>query len=342
MKWTATAMAMLLLVVGGVMEGSFGLPMNLNRRWQWENNWLGFSLLAFVLLPLLLTLSGSSFLLATLHFTPPAALLLVALFGFGWGLGAVLFGLGIDLAGLALGMSIMTALTDALGTVVPMAVLSPAMLHSRAGSFIMAGTAITIVGVIVCAWAGYLREKHQPVDGAPPKTSLAMALLICVLAGALSAMFNFGYAFSGPMVAAARHAGASANGALNDVWLVVLSCGFLPNLIYCGHLLRRNGTWKLYREAGHLRSWAAVAVMGILWFGGVLLYGMGSGRLGALGPSLGWAVWNAIMIAASVGCGLVAGEWKGASRSSLQALWGGTALLMLSVAVLGLGGAGAM
>lgn len=342
MNWTTSAMAMLLLVAGGVMEGSFGLPMNLNRRWKWENNWLGFSLLAFLLLPLATTLAGRSFLLATLHGTPPYSLLMIGLFGFGWGLGAVLFGMGIDLAGLALGMTVMTALTDALGTLVPMAVLSPAMLHRRAGFFIMAGTVVTIVGVVACAWAGYLREQRDSTEVASRKASLGKALFICVVAGTLSAMFNFGYAFSAPMIAAARHAGASANGALNDVWLIELGCGFLPNLLYCGFLLRRNGTWNLYRGTGRLRSWAAVAAMGILWFGGVVLYGMASDRMGALGPSLGWAVWNAIMIAASVGCGLVSGEWTGASRRSLQVLWGGTALLILSVAVLGLGGAGAV
>src|SRR5258708_11113452 len=42
----------LLLVVAGVLNASFALPMKFNRRWAWENTWAVWSALALLLMPL--------------------------------------------------------------------------------------------------------------------------------------------------------------------------------------------------------------------------------------------------------------------------------------------------
>jgi L-rhamnose-H+ transport protein len=83
-----------------------------------------------------------------------------------------------------------------------------------------------------------------------PKKPIAKALTICVLSGILSAMFNFGYAFSGPITQAAGQAGATPDVTLNVVWTVLLGCGLIPNAAYCIFLLQRNESWRLYRGPG--------------------------------------------------------------------------------------------
>ena len=45
---------MLLAVLAGAINGLFALPMKINRRWAWENNWLLFSLLSLVIFPWLI------------------------------------------------------------------------------------------------------------------------------------------------------------------------------------------------------------------------------------------------------------------------------------------------
>ena len=128
-----------------------------------------------------------------------------------WGMGAVFFGLGIEYAGMALGMSIITGLIDALGTLIPMAILSPRVLGESRGKRIILATGVTIVGVAVCGYAGHLRD-WAVLDAAVttrPKKPLAKALAICFVSGILSAMFNFGYALSGPITQAALQAGAT-------------------------------------------------------------------------------------------------------------------------------------
>jgi len=301
--------------------------------------------LAFLVLPLAITLTTPSHTLAALHLAPMRAIVRVGLFGFGWGVGSVFFGLGIRYAGMALGMSIMTGLINALGALVPMAVLTPGVLSEFRGLLVILATLVTFVGVAVCGYAGHLRDSSRAGAAADPrgdKMPLAGALAICVGAGVLSAMFNFGYAFSGSISEAARRAGAPPAAALNTVWLLILVCGLVPNAGFCLHKLRRDRTWELYRQPACARYWLMTGVMAVMWLGGTLLYGVAASRMGEMGPSLGWAAWNAVMILASVACGLLVGEWRAATRRSLQALAVGILVLLISVGLLGWAGAGAM
>ncbi|HKD02052.1 MAG TPA: L-rhamnose/proton symporter RhaT, partial [Terriglobales bacterium] len=44
-------MGLLLLLVAGVTNASFTLPMKYTRRWAWENTWLVWTIFALVALP---------------------------------------------------------------------------------------------------------------------------------------------------------------------------------------------------------------------------------------------------------------------------------------------------
>jgi L-rhamnose-H+ transport protein len=72
----------------------------------------------------------------------------------------------------------------------------------------------------------------------------------------------------------------------------------------------------------------------------VIVYGWGASKLGRLGPSLGWSLWNAILIITTLVCGFLTHEWAGANRRSLRMLLAGVALLIVATILLGLGGAG--
>lgn len=347
MSTTSTALvAFTLVLVAGTLQGAFALPMSYIKRWRWENTWLAYSLVAFVILPVGTAFATSAHLTQTIHRAPWPSLLEVGLFGFGWGAGSVFFGLGIDLAGMALGMTVMSGLIDAFGTIVPLAILSPQVLVQRRGHLIIFATAVTILGVAICGYAAHLRglDLARDSSGASRTKSVPLlrALVVCTLSGILSAMFNFGYAFSDRVVETARQVGASADASLNVVWVLLLLCGAIPNIFYCIYLLQRNQTWGLYMQGYGSRPWVLAMTMGFLWLGGVLLYGMAGDRMGNLGPSLGWAIWNAIIVLTSTICGLAVGEWGGARRRSVAVLWMGVAILILSIGILGAAGAGAI
>lgn len=120
------AMGLLAVIAGAMMQGSFALPQKFVRNWPWEKSWLFYSISGMVLFPWLLVALVVPNPAQAYANAGPGVLALTAIFGAGWGIGSVLFGLGIAALGVALGFAIIISLTAALGALVPMAVLEPA------------------------------------------------------------------------------------------------------------------------------------------------------------------------------------------------------------------------
>ena len=76
--------------------------MTMVRRWSWEHTWATFSLLGMLVFNWIITLLLIPNIFAVYGASPTSDLTVLALFGLGWGIGAVLFGLGMDKLGMAL------------------------------------------------------------------------------------------------------------------------------------------------------------------------------------------------------------------------------------------------
>lgn len=92
-----------LILVAAFFQGSFMLPMSHTREWAWEHTWAVFSLLGMILLNWLMFIVLFPKPFAIYASVPTRDLVTLFLFGAGWGFGAVLFGLGMDRLGLAIG-----------------------------------------------------------------------------------------------------------------------------------------------------------------------------------------------------------------------------------------------
>src|ERR1017187_2940738 len=133
----AAGLGLALVLFGGLLNGSFALPMKRMPGWKWENTWLVYSLVGMVAGPgvfALITVPqlGQVFREASWH-----TLILVAAFGLGSGTGSMLFGLGIARMGLALGFAIILGTTAALGSILPLAILHPDALLHRQGHILI-------------------------------------------------------------------------------------------------------------------------------------------------------------------------------------------------------------
>jgi L-rhamnose-H+ transport protein len=153
-------------------------------------------------------------------------------------------------------------------------------------------------------------------------------------------MLNFAYAFGTPIVDAAGQFGVSREDGLNALWLVALPAGGLLNVGYCLFRLWRQKTWTLLWQTRSPVDWLHALVMAGLWTGSVVVYGWGANHLGRLGPSLGWSLWNAVLIITTLICGLLTREWQSATGRPLHLLMWGILLLIIAAVVLGMGGAG--
>jgi L-rhamnose-H+ transport protein len=263
------------------------------------------------------------------------------LWGLGWGLGGLLFGLGVNCVGLALGFAVVIGLTAALGTLIPLLLVAHVDLASKQGTLIIAGVVVALFGIAVCSWAGKLRERasaeNPKASDAPPRRSFGLGLLLCVLSGILCPCGNFGFAFGSEMTAVAGQLGTAAQHASFPLWALLALPPFLCSGVFCLYLLVRNRTSARFLLPGTGRNYLLAASMGAMWLGGMLLYGMGANQLGSIGSSIGWAIVMSLMVMVANLWGLLTGEWRGVGRKPLKIMGAGLALLVAAMFMVGSG-----
>ncbi len=262
-----------LALVAGLMSGNCMLPMKFTRSWKWENTWLVFSLVSLVILPWALALGLVSQLFDVYRGLSLVQFAVPFLFGAGWGIAQVLFGISVQRLGLGLAYAIIVGLGAALGTLVPLFTQHRSQVGSVALLEVLAGVVIMAVGIGLSTWGGQIREKHQrPALQSGLASGYTAAVLLAILCGVLAPMLNYSFAFGQDIAQQAAHVGNSALHSGYAVWPIGLGGGLLPNIAYSLHLLRKKKSWKLFRIGAPDVFWSIL--MGVLWMGAFALYGM--------------------------------------------------------------------
>ncbi len=328
-------------IISGIFSGSFALPMKFTKKWQWENTWVVHSAWSLLIIPWAIALITIPSLFSVYKAVPAGTMLLVFLFGFGWGIGGVLFGMGLDIVGLALGTAIMMGLINALGSLLPLVFFHPEDLLKPVGLLIIAGVLVMLVAIVICAIAGFQKEKALSASKTEEKSSemkkpFAVGLTICVVSGVLSPMLNFAFVFGDKIREEAVALGASLTNAPNAIWSIALLGGLIVNIGYCTYRLSRNKTWGLFKAGGTKSYWIFTFLMAFMWMASIMFYGMAAANLGKLGPSLGWPIFMGVAILAGNAWGIITGEWKGTGSKPIIINTAGIVLLLVGLGLIGL------
>ena len=338
------ASAVFLALLAGILNGSFATPTKYVKAWKWENIWSVWGVMGMLVFPWLAVWLTIPDAWGVFQAAGLRVLLLMVLFGVGFGLAQIFFGLGIAAIGIALNFAIAIGLATALGSLVPLLVLQRQKIFTPQGHMILLGVALVLAGIVGCAAAGGMKEKQlaaaavRPKESSAIKMSFKVGVLICILAGIGSPFNNFGLAFGKPLINAAIAHGAGPGSQANVIWAPLNTAALIPYLLYCAYLWKKNGTARLFRAPGTGLNWIFGAVMGLFWFGSTVIYGGVSARLSEMGPILGWPLFMSSIIITSNVWGFVTGEWKAAGRKALTTMLGGILFLILGFITLALSG----
>jgi L-rhamnose-H+ transport protein len=326
-------------IAAGAFLGSFALPMKKTGRWQWENTWIMYSFWALIVLPVILAFMTIPGFPGVYGSVSAGTILAVFLFGAGWGVANVGFGTGLKLLGLALGTAIVLGLNNAIGAILPLILNNPEDLFKPVGLAITAGVAVMLVGIAVCSVAGAKKERAlrsgEGESTTKEKGVFVKGLIVCLVAGVFGAMFNFALIAGKPIEEQAVAAGATPLNAANPTWCVSLLGGFVVTLLYCLYLYKKNNSLRLFTQRESKINWLHTFLMGMMWFGGVAIYGMAVSKLGRLGPSIGWPVIQSMAVASGNVWGIVTGEWKGTGKAPLRTMTVGLLLLFAGIVIIG-------
>jgi L-rhamnose-H+ transport protein len=335
------ALGILWGILAGLVNGIFLLPMRYTQKWAWENVWLFFTILSTGILPIVAAVVAVPHFIVVFRESPFSYFVPGIIAGGIWGIAQVMYGLGLGIVGIAIGSAVVACTSTIAGTLGPILAYAPSKLFSSASLVLLVAITLIVAGIYLYSKAGARKEKEtagkdlrkQVVSG-----SLRAGLTICLSTGALGTAFIYGGKSSAGLVEAAKTAGASSSYAFYIAYMVTFNAGMIPGLVYSVYKLTKNKTTQNFLS-GEVFLWNffLALLMALLWYGGILMYGMSSEKMGRLGPSIAFALFASGTVLFANLFGWLAGEWKGASRETIGGFVKGMALIVLAILIIAFG-----
>lgn len=335
---SAPLLGTLFHTVGAASAALCYAPQRYLHRWSWQTYWLVQAAACWFALPWLfawLTIPDYGQVLAE---APAAAMLRSYLFGVLYGVGGIAFGVAIRYIGFSLTYAIAIGVSCVLGTLLPPALAGrlAETLSTPGGKIVVAGVLFGAGAMLITGLAGLRKEREVTASGAPTTFNAKIGLPICLLAGALSAVFSFALQAGQPIAdVAARHGAGNLEG--NAIYPFSHGGAFTTTLIYTIWLATRGQTWGEFGRTpdrtGLAKNYALAALTGLLWYFQFFFYGLGHVRMGQFKFS-SWAIHMIILIFLSCGFGVAIGEWKGCRPATRWMITGAIAMLLGAVGLI--------
>ncbi len=339
---------------GGLSAASCYLPFRGIKRWPWEIYWLVQGVFSWIIAPAVFATALVPGAWGLLHGADVRVLGYAWFWGAMWGIGGLLFGLGVRYLGIALGYTIALGFSTACGTLVPplFAGTLGAIARERSGQVTLGGVAVCLGAIVLSGIAGRMKERElagaRAQEGATPggegRFQFGRGAVIASFAGIMSACFAYGLAAGKPLSEATR---VSLSGAgRSELWqslpvlVIVLWGGFFTNAVWCGGLLMRNrSAGELVRGLGGgqigLNAGLAGAA-GLLWYLQFFFYSMGQTKMGRYDFS-SWTLHMAGTILFATLWGVTLHEWKGTSARTKAVGAAGLGMLLVASVIVGYG-----
>ena len=340
----AQLIGIILLSLGGFSAASFYVPSYKIQKWSWETYWITLGFVAWIIMPPIAGLITTPDLWGILHASPGSSMALAYLFGALWGFGGLMCGLALRYLGISLGQSISLGVCAIVGTLVPAAIEGKlGLLFSTVpGVVVLLGFVVCLAGIALCGYAGVLKEK-QLTDTEKTEVikefSLFKGMVVAVCGGIMSASMAFAFTAGKPIADAAVEAGAMEVFKNMPLLVLALAGGFTTNFISTMIITAKKKAFGDYNLRPHRTlcfNYFLALVSGVLWYGQYFSFGTGKTKMGDYSYA-GWSIFMAAIIIFSNLWGLFLREWRPVDRRTRTYLWLGIALLIISVAMIGIG-----
>ena len=328
--------------LGGVSAASCYLPSTKTKGWSWNTYWLTQSFFAWLLMPLLLAWLTVPNFFSIIVDAPSKPFWMAFLLGGIYGFGGMSFGKAINHIGYSLTYTLAIGISAVVGTIMPLIVFGGLgnFFTKPGGSIVLLGMILSIVGVGICGWAGFKKERDLEAEKLS-KTgfNMMLGLALTIVAGVLSGVFNLSLEYGQPIADIAAQNGAGqfeGNAKLivstfgcfitNFIWFVIAGFRqktlkeFLPN---------NEDKEKKYRLT---KNWLLSSLTGTLWCMQFFFYGLGHVNMGDY-QFASWVLHMSMLIFFSYIVGVIMKEWKNVKKQTYTILIVGLVILILSFCI---------
>ena len=328
-------------ITAGLMLGLYALPNKFTRDFEEENTWGLFFMLTMFLVPVIATLLimkgvGNVFGDPAVRAILPKMVLSSVL----WGIGVMMWGKAIHHIGVSLGFSIFIGTVILVGSLLPFIV--EGLPAANAAGAIFVGLFFVLMGVFSNGRAGMAREAAEKSagegDATAGKKSMSAGITIAVVGGLLATGFSFANAVGRPPL----HAASLAQG--NAEWVTALAVMF-PIFLSCGVIMAGYFAWQLsakknwakFRTPAFGKNFGLILVMAVLHYAASAVFAYAAFRLGAVGNTVGYAIFNTSCVVTAIISGIVVGEWKSAPSTARSKLHLGLACMVVGILIISYG-----
>ena len=331
----------LLHAVGGISAASCYLPSTKTKGWSWNTFWLAQSIFAWLLVPMVLAWLTVPNFFSIIAEAPSKPFWMALFLGGIYGFGGMSFGKAINHIGYSLTYTIAIGISAVVGTIMPLMVFGGLgdFFTKPGGSIVLFGMLLSIVGVVICGWAGFKKEKDLDADKLNKAGfNMMLGLGLTIIAGVLSGVFNLSLEYGQPIADMAAQNGAGqfeGNAKLvvstlgcfivNFIWYIIVGfkqktiTEFLPN--------KNNET-----KTSLIRNWLLSSLTGSLWCLQFFFYGLGHVKMGEY-QFASWVLHMSMLIFFSYIVGVIMKEWINVKKETYTILVIGLVVLILSFCV---------
>jgi L-rhamnose-H+ transport protein len=303
--------------IGGMSAATCYMPYPRIRKWSWGSFWLVQACFAWLIMPMIVGVITVPGFFRNLADAPPDVFCGAFLLGAVYGFGGMSFGLSIGKIGYSLTYTIAIGLSAIIGTLVPLVVYGGLVEYftGPGSNIVLVGMVMSLAGVGLCGWAGFRKENYLTRGGNDRgQFNMSAGLVLAVIAGVLSAVFNISLEHGQPIADMAAARGAehyegnaklvvSTSGCLlvNLTWFLVLGIRqktlreLVPGRVVSGGQFMRNFGWS--------------ALAGSLWTMQFFFYGLGHVWMGNF-QFVSWVLHMSMLIFFSYIVGVIMKEWK--------------------------------
>ncbi|MCL4484057.1 MAG: rhamnose:proton symporter [Bacteroidetes bacterium] len=326
--------------IGGASAASCYLPGTQTRKWSWGTFWLVQALFAWVIMPLIigwLTVPGFFTILVK---APSGPFWAAFLLGGAYGFGGMSFGKAINHIGYSLTYTLAIGISAVLGTIFPLMIFGGLgdFFTKPGGSIVLSGMVLSMLGVIICGWAGFKKEKDlNSTNVGKAGFNMTVGLLLTIVAGVLSGVFNLSLEYGQPIADMAAQNGAG-NFEGNAKMVISTSGCFVVNFIWFVVAGLRKGTLNEFLPKNGLsgitifRNWLWSALAGSLWCFQFFFYGLGHVKMGNF-QFASWVLHMSMLIFFSYIVGVLMKEWNSVKEQTYIILIIGLITLIASFCI---------
>ena len=322
-------------ILAGLMLGLYALPEKYTKDFKFENTWALFFMLTMIVVPIVASLGLIKGFGSVFGSVSTDVLLKMAGASFLWGLGVMMWGRAINHIGLSLGFSLFIGTVILIGSLLPF--LVDRVPASNAFLTILGGIFVVLLGVIANGKAGLLREAEDQ-SGSTEKGSMVTGILIAVVGGLLATGFSYANAVGRPPL----HEAAQAAG--NAEWVTAVAVMFpifisggIVMIAYFAWQLNQKKAWSDFKTPAFTKNLGLILIMAVFHYAASALFAFAAYKLGSVGNTVGYAIFNTTCVATAVVSGIVTKEWVNASSKARTFLYAGLGCMVIGVVIIAVG-----